>query len=109
MITVDEKVGNEVVIKFESETERDQIMVVMEALAIFGVKNEQYHDGWRAYGLYGAGFFVKDRANRIWRKVKRDKQFNIEDALDLINLCAFAIRSQREGNVGGEYWEQEDF
>jgi hypothetical protein len=78
---------------------------MLEALAIFAERNARYNDGWRKYGAYGGAFFVKDRAERIWESMKSGN-FNIEDALDLINLSAFTIRSEREGNHGGEYWKK---
>lgn len=100
--------SNRVTITFETESERIQVMTVLEALQIFSVKNQEYNDGWKCYGAYGATFFIKDRANRIWRSMKKYQQFKREDALDLINICCFAIRSQMEGNLGGEYWTNEE-
>lgn len=99
-----EESENFVKIIFSTESERQQILVVLEALAIFSNKNQQYQDGWQAYGSYGAAFFVKDRANRLWKSMKYRSRIKYEDALDLINLSCFLIRSQRAGNTGGEYW-----
>jgi hypothetical protein len=98
----------EIRIKFDTKSDRDQALTVCQALGIFSEKNAKYNDGWRVYGTYGAAFFVKDRANRIWRMIKEHGTINEEDALDLINLCCFVIRSQRENNFGGEFWDPED-
>lgn len=107
MIKVHNEDGdNQIHISFDTDSERDQILVIMDALAIFSAKNDKYDDGWRAYGEYGAAFFLKDRSNRIWRMMKAKGYFNHEDALDLINLACFAIRSQRENNYGGEFWDR---
>ena len=46
------------------------------------------------------------RAERVWQSVTTNTKFKTEDALDLINLCAFAIRSQNKGNIGGQRWPQ---
>jgi hypothetical protein len=97
-----------VTITFDSPTERLQIVTVLKALEIFSKKNADYDDGWKVYGSYGACFFIKDRANRIWRSMKKKHKFNPEDALDLINLACFAIRSQELESVGGEYWPEFD-
>lgn len=91
-------------IEYDNETEAEQILVIIKALYIFSKKNKKYSDGWKCYGSYGAAFFIKDRANRIWRMMKAEQKLNPEDALDLVNLAVFAIRSQDENNVGGEYW-----
>lgn len=99
---------HQVTIKFSTESEKIQVMTILEALQIFSTKNAEYDDGWKCYGTYGATFFIKDRANRIWRAVKSYQAFKREDALDLINLCCFAIRSQTSGNFGGEYWEESE-
>jgi hypothetical protein len=108
MIGLRDKTDKGFTITFDTESERDQIMTVLDALGIFSQRNAKYDDGWRAYGKYGACFFMKDRANRVWKMLKKSGVFNEEDALDLINLCCFAIRSQRENNFGGEFWEPSD-
>ena len=52
----------------------------------------------------GAAFFVKDRSNRIWDALQANGKFMEEDAVDIINYAAFALISQDEGNLGGEFW-----
>jgi hypothetical protein len=97
-----------VTITFDTESEKQQVLTVLNALEIFSRKNADYDDGWKCYGSYGAAFFIKDRANRIWRSMKGTLQINSEDALDLINLACFVIRSQTESNIGGEFWPEAD-
>jgi len=100
--------GMEIKITCDTESEAIQVATVLKALDIFSTKNAKYKDGWTAYGSYGAAFFIKDRANRIWRMIKEHGEINEEDALDLINLCCFVIRSQQGNNFGGEFWDEED-
>lgn len=107
-IRASDEEGMEIRITCDTESEAAQVAIVLQALDIFSKKNATYNDGWKAYGKYGACFFIKDRANRVWRMLKKSGEFNEEDALDLINICCFAIRSQREYNFGGEFWEPSD-
>ena len=95
-----------ITIRFDTESEKNQVLILMEALEIFAVKNAEYNDAWSKYGSYGAAFFMLDRAERVWQSVTTNTKFKTEDALDLINLCAFAIRSQNKGNIGGQRWPQ---
>lgn len=92
-----------------SDEEVEQMETMLEAYKIFLSRKVVYGEGgWKTYGAMGAAFFLKDRANRVWRSMRDRHVINEDDALDLINIATFAVRSDREGNVGGEFWPDDN-
>lgn len=72
-----------------TETNGDQMGVLMEAMKTFGVKNEKYKDLWKDYGEEDILLHIKSKAARLMRAG------DSEDAIDLINYAVFYVRLSR--------------
>jgi hypothetical protein len=106
--------GNLYIVVPETDAEKDQLEVLLEALRIYAERNEHYKDNWTRMGWRGMLVRVQERAERLWDSLwdhqteltdsflpARDGK--LDDALDLINFAAFTIRGVRAGNRDGEW------
>lgn len=92
----------------DNEQQAEHLMFMLDAFKIYVERSGPYQQSWESYGFNGAAFFLKDRANRVWRSCQNTRNFKREDALDAINSAVFAIRSQMRENFGGEFWPDDD-
>jgi hypothetical protein len=107
-----------VTLLFETEAERAQASVLIEALEVYAERNKKYNDNWRRMGWRGQLIRVRERAERLWDYLwdgaPRDASdialphapYDVDDALDLINFAGFLVRAVRDGNRDGTWWSQ---
>lgn len=85
-----------------TETNIDQLRVLMRAMHIFTERNTLRQDLWREDGIIGCAMQCKSKALRLMQNAHApnvplaDPDEAIDDGLDLINYAAFFIRSTDE-------------
>lgn len=91
---------------FEStKTNVYQMRVYMKAMYIFAERNERYKDLWKKSGWFGNIFHIHHKALRLFRNFIREGgegEPSLDDAYDLINYAAFAIRCLELKNKWGD-------
>lgn len=88
-----------------------QAVTLVEALKVYAERNVIYRDNWKRMGLRGQLIRIRERAERLWDGCWEGGPLpgtaRSDDALDLINFAAFAIRALRgETTHGGEWWPE---
>jgi hypothetical protein len=105
-----------IMLLFETEAERRQAEVFVEALAKYAERNAHYHDNWRRMGYRGMLVRVRERAERLWDALFWSdgpttdytlwSEARLDDAIDLINFAGFLVRAVRAANRDGNWWHQ---
>jgi hypothetical protein len=93
---------------------QEQMAVFERALKLHENRTKKYHDMWQRYGWRGAMVQARSAIERAWsmtmpyamseQGVKANKLKVIDDLLDTINYCAFAIRNIEDANDGTWEW-----
>ena len=91
----------------DTDTNREQMNVFLDAMQIFELRNAKYGDLWKEYGWRGNLLHIQSKAARV-RKVWWDDPAggradlsDLDDARDLLNYTAFFIRNVEAGNELG--------
>lgn len=81
--------------------------VLERAMAIYGQRSARYNDLWRNNGYLGSLFNVRacvDRAwHVLWLKRRDPTPKDVDNLLDCINYCVFAIRNIERDNPSGTW------
>lgn len=99
----------QIVIHFETDSEREQLFVLLQAAAIYSVRNEMYNDNWQRQGWRGCMFKLRLKVERVWEawwNAEPAPQYpnkDVDDLLDAINCAAFAVRAIRTNNRDGSW------
>lgn len=84
-----------------SDTDVDQMMVMLSAFDIFRQRNERYQDLWREGGYDDSANSLKHKVMRVVQETRTTEgEPQIDDALDIINYACFWIRNVNDGNRG---------
>jgi hypothetical protein len=79
---------------YDSDSDKAQAVILLEALTIYAERNERYKDNWRRMGWRGALIRLRERVERA-----------LDDVIDLINFAAFLVRGIRgETTRDGSWW-----
>lgn len=84
--------------------------VLERALTLHVSRSERYGQMWQSYGWRGAVVHARSAVERAWRllipgdPIKSERDKAVDDLLDTINYCAFAIRNIEADNEEGS-WE----
>lgn len=109
----DEAPYGTITLLFETQAERDQAEVLVEALGIYAGKNPKYNDNWIRMGYRGCLVRIRERAERLWDQFwdgptqicPDQEKVDVDDALDLINFAGFFVRGIRsEATRDGQWW-----
>jgi hypothetical protein len=86
-----------------------QARVLLRALVLYAERNEQYGDNWRRSGWRGVCVRIRERSDRLWDTMwpgTGAPGTAEDDAIDLINFCAFLVRAiEGETTRDGEWWQ----
>lgn len=97
----------------QTQGEREQLHVFIQALKVYSERNAKYNDNWRRMGWRGMLVRVRERAERLWDDLwdaegplQRDgaPEIDVDDAIDLINLTGFLVRGVHDGIRDGSWW-----
>lgn len=86
----------------------DQQNVLTRAMEIYEERNIKYEDAWKQSGWRGALFDARKKVERAWThlfyadSVPTGDPHDVDDLIDTINYCAFAIRAIEDGNRDGQ-------
>jgi hypothetical protein len=102
---------------YDSDSDKAQAVILLEALTIYAERNERYKDNWRRMGWRGALIRLRERVERAWdylwdAEVSRAPEGQapvdapaVDDVIDLINFAAFLVRGIRgETTRDGSWW-----
>ena len=81
-----------------SDTNREQLAVMLEALELFDERNVKYGDLWQEGGWQDSAAHLRSKAARVHSATKGTllQPYNfIDDALDAMNYAAFYVRNVR--------------
>jgi hypothetical protein len=93
----------------KTETNIEQMKVMLEAFGIFMVRNSRYVDEWKRTGWRGMLFEARKKISRVWQVFWNGRQEKVgdsqyDDVFDAINYMVFFIRQHREkGRPWGEW------
>lgn len=95
----------------EDEAVKEQFEILMEALKVYAERNKKYRDNWKRMGWRGQLVRVRERAERLWDEFWNKPsvplvigEYDVDDAIDLINFVGFLIRAIRAENRDGTWW-----
>jgi hypothetical protein len=85
-------------------TDAEQVGVLVEAFRKFQEKNAKYRDLWKQGGWMDSAHHIRHKGARVAMLLTSDASLTEaetmeEDAIDLINYCAFFIRNIREARA----------
>lgn len=95
----------------------EQLAVFIAALDVYHERNVKYKDNWKRMGWRGQLIRIRERAERLWDDFWNKEgatgsgddieinDWEVDDALDLINFAGFFVRAVEAGNRDGEWWE----
>lgn len=97
------------IVDYDTNSELDQLRVLLNAASLFAERNGAYNDNWRRQGWRGSLFKLRLKVERAWDvlwawPLDCEEQPSPDDLLDAINYAAFAIRQLRDGDRDGA-WE----
>lgn len=81
-------------------TNLNQLVVLLDAWAMFIRKNKRHHDLWKQFGWHDSALHIRSKAARVALVLRSDLDVQPEDVLreipDLINYSVFFLRNVRE-------------
>jgi hypothetical protein len=89
-----------------SVTTDEHMKVLKEANAIYIERNAKYGDNWKNQGTRGNLFKIRWKVERAWRVLWHSENVgaeDVDDLLDVINDCVFAIRCARSNDRDGRW------
>lgn len=116
MITIEDThgvEGREVVVRYTEDYEKEQLLVLLEALAIYADRNVTRKDNWRKQGWRGPLYDLRDKVERAWDLLwdydTPGPEPDLDDVLDSINYAAILVRAVRSGDRDGTWFASEPF